>query len=569
MRRRPRSFSPRITPLTFAAFAALAPIVVGLFSCRDTVEVVHPQLVVQIDTDALVPKDVTGFEYELQQNGTAVQAEPVRGFFDGQSGDRLPGTLSFVAGEQSPGALFAIRVWGLSGAKRVSLREVLVRMPTEAQGIRLLPMPIQQACVAASPCRETPGDCEPVPCYDGVEVAAGAEVPTGELPLYEPALVFGGGDDKGNNGSCFQAQACFAGDRSLRLTPHLETRPGEGEGAGPEEVCVVDESSFGVAVDPSIVNFAIRRVLPKASAPTLPEEVCALAGSGDSAETLCFLPLSARAAGRPTDDPYARFVDPFSVRHEGSAYLLPAAVCRLSSDAALVVSASCPQKTNHVPRCGWSSVSGQVIDPTTQPTGFAGFPPQSYCEGTGEQCDDLANCLGKRCLPPPAEPGACFLDRHCTAPAVCENAVICPSQSACDPPEAPGTCIVPATTCFVRDQCAADEVCVRETGCAAAGLSGVCQKRPTTCADAPKTPVCGCDLGAYASACEAAQSGAGVFAEGNCTPCLSVGNGSYCATALGYPASRKRLTCSGGSKVAEEDCATACQTLGAGQAACQ
>jgi hypothetical protein len=557
MRSRSRSFSSRLFLIGAAVPWAW---LVGLASCRDTVEVVPPQLVVAIDTDALVPAEVTGFEYELQQNGTTVQAEPVRGFFDGQSGDRLPGTLSFVAGEQSPGALFAIRVWGLSGAKRVSLREVLVRMPREGDGIRLLPMPVQRACIAASSCGEVASGCEPAPCYDGVEVSAAAEVPTGELALYDSALVFGGGDDKGNDGSCFQAQACFAGDRGLRVTPHLEERDGA-------QACVVDDDAFGLAVDPAIVNFALRRVFPKASAPAAPAEVCG--DSADGTETVCFLPLSARAAGRPTDDAYARFVDPYSFRHEGTAYLLPAAACRLRGDDALVVSASCPQKTNHVPRCGWSSVSGQVIDPVSQPTGFTGFPAQSYCGETGEQCADLASCLGKRCLPKPAEPGACFLDAHCDAPATCEGAVICPASSGCTPPEAPGTCVGPTVSCFVGDQCGPDEVCVREGGCASAGLAGVCQKRPTTCEAAPTVSVCGCDLATYASACVAAQSGVDAFAEGNCAPCLSAGNGSYCATTLGYPASRKRLTCSGGSKVAEEECAESCKTIGPGQAACQ
>ena len=209
------------------------------------------------------------------------------------------------------------------------------------------------------------------------------------------------------------------------------------------------------------------------------------------------------------------------------------------------------------------------IDPISRPTGFGGFPPKTYCDVTGDRCDDLADCLGKRCLPAPTEAGRCFLDRHCSGVA-CKGASICPTKTSCETPDAPGTCQAEAKTCFVDAQCnaAAGEVCVRENGCAEAGQGGVCTARPASCDGVPAGPVCGCDLVTYPSDCAALQAGFDAASNGNCAPCLGRPDGSYCATTLGYTAARKVVVCSGSSVVSTEDCAASCETLGAGKAAC-
>jgi hypothetical protein len=546
----------RRLPAVFFASAAVSFVAVGAVSCRETVVETRPQLMVVIDTDAVVPDDLTGFSYELQQNGVPAQSEAVRELYDGGSGDKLPGTLAFVVGEQSPGALFAVRVWGVSGAQRVSLREVQVRMPTVAQGSRMLLMPIQRACLASSRCAGGSGSCEPVPCYDGENVDRSLEIPTGNLPAFDPARVFGGGDDKGQGGSCFDSVACFDETKTLRLAPTLEAR-------ATGEVCVVKDASLGVAIDPAIVNFAVQRFFAKDAAKSHPPQLCV---TGDT-DVRCYAPLSIRPGDVSAAN--AALLAPFTYTREADGWVLPRALCDRNGSDALVVSGSCPQKTMDVPRCGWTFVSGSVIDPTSRPTGFAGFAPRTYCDGTGDVCDDANDCLGRRCYPKPATPtDACFLDRHCTSPATCEGAVLCPAGSGCTPAEAAGVCQRPATTCFVDGQCQADELCVREAQCPAAGSAGLCQKRPSTCTGVPEAPVCGCDLSPYPSACAANLAGVDAYAAGNCTPCLSSTSGSFCATTLGYPASRKLVVCNGGSVVSTEECAASCVTKGAGLAAC-
>lgn len=541
-----------------AAFWALAATLVGTPGCRETVIVTRPQLMVALETDAVVPDDLTGFSYELLQNGNLVQSEPARPLFDGSSGDKLPGTLAFVVGEQSPGSLFTLRVWATRDTRRLALREVQVRLPTEAQGARLLTMPLQRACIVAAECDQTGGNCVPPVCYDGIELGQGAEIPTEELPVYSAGQVFGGGNDRGEGGACFAARACFEGARSMRVEPVVETRSGR-------EVCVVTDASIGVVLDPSIVNFAVQRTFPKAPARARPEELCG--PSADGSVVRCFPPLSARPAG--VTDERAPLLAPFTYVREATGWVLPRAACSLPGDDTLVVSASCPQKTPDVPRCGWTFVSGAVVDPTSRPTGFGGFPPRTYCDETGDRCDDLADCLGKRCLPKPTGENACFLDRHC-ATGKCVGATICPQKTSCESADAAGICQSEAKACFVDAQCdaASGEFCAREPGCAQAGQSGVCTGRPTTCDGSPAGAVCGCDLVSYPSACEAAQAGVDAASTGNCAPCLGRSDGSYCATTLGYPAARAVVVCSGSSVVSTEPCAQSCETQGAGKATC-
>lgn len=540
---------------------ALCPVALtlgGTSGCRETVIDTRPQLMVALETDAIVPDDLTGFSYELLQNGNLVQSEPTRSLFDGSSGDKLPGTLAFVVGEQSPGSLVTLRVWATRNDRRLALREVQVRLPTEAQGARLLTMPLQRACIVAAECDQTSATCVPPACYDGDSLAQGAEIATDALPVYAPGQLFGGGNDRGEGGSCFGARACFEGARSARVDPVVEQRSGR-------EVCVVTDASLGVAVDPSIVNFAVQRTFPASPVRTRPEELCG--PSPDGSVVRCYPPLSARPAG--ISDEQAPLLAPFTYVREATGWVLPRAICSLPGDDTLVVSASCPQKTPDVPRCGWTFVSGAVVDPTSRPTGFAGFPPRTYCDVTGDRCDDPADCLGKRCLPKPSGDGACFLDRHCAA-GKCAGATICPQKTSCETVDAPGTCQTEAKSCFVDAQCdaAAGEFCAREPGCAQAGQSGLCTTRPTSCDGVPVEAVCGCDLVSYPSTCAAAQAGVDAASKGNCAPCLGRSDGSYCATTLGFPAARAVVVCSGSSVVSTEPCAQSCETQGAGKAAC-
>ena len=212
-------------------------------------------------------------------------------------------------------------------------------------------------------------------------------------------------------------------------------------------------------------------------------------------------------------------------------------------------------------------MSCSVIGLAMRPTGFAGFPTRMSCEETGDRCDDVADCLGKRCLPKPIEAGKCFLARHYPGGA-CVDARICPSKTSCETPDVAGTRPITAKPCFADAQCRSGELCVREGGCAQADQSGVCKARPATCEGKAPSPVCGCDLLGCPSECAAQQAGIDAAATGNCAPCLGRSDGSCCTTTLGYPAARLVVVCSESSVVSTEACAGSCETLGTGKAAC-
>lgn len=76
-----------------------------------------------------------------------------------------------------------------------------------------------------------------------------------------------------------------------------------------------------------------------------------------------------------------------------------------------------------------------------------------------------------------------------------------------------------ASACGGRSNhpCSASEYCAYQAGqlCGAADASSTCMPRPSDCPDLSK-PTCGCDGQTYASPCDAAQHGQGVYADGAC-----------------------------------------------------
>jgi Pacifastin inhibitor (LCMII)/Kazal-type serine protease inhibitor domain len=81
------------------------------------------------------------------------------------------------------------------------------------------------------------------------------------------------------------------------------------------------------------------------------------------------------------------------------------------------------------------------------------------------------------------------------------------------------TIACPSVTCggFAGDTCKATEYCAYTAGqlCGQADASATCQLRPDGCVDL-YMPVCGCDHVTYASSCDAAMHGQGVYTEGVC-----------------------------------------------------
>ena len=80
-------------------------------------------------------------------------------------------------------------------------------------------------------------------------------------------------------------------------------------------------------------------------------------------------------------------------------------------------------------------------------------------------------------------------------------------------------CPVKACGGFIGSTCSATEYCAYVPGqaCGAADASSACKPRPDGCTDI-YMPVCGCDQKTYASTCDAALHGQGVYTEGVCPP---------------------------------------------------
>lgn len=105
--------------------------------------------------------------------------------------------------------------------------------------------------------------------------------------------------------------------------------------------------------------------------------------------------------------------------------------------------------------------------------------------------------------------------------------VVAGCSKARERPPAPAHADAGAESAGACEECGPEEFCnyarmTRGQGCQA---TGVCQPRPSHCADDSKSPVCSCEHRTYESECDAHAAGASVMHHGPCTvsECEAIG----------------------------------------------
>ena len=293
------------------------------------------QLVVAIDTDMALPDQVDTIELTVTANGMTALDVPMS-VGSGLDAQPIPATLTIVAGSD-PAEPVTVRVIGWKGATPRTLRQVVTTIPTDR--VALLRMPLQWLCDGtAQPIADAglpmtgnyDGAAYESACGDGSTCEAGQCVPSlnmTPLPAYEPQAVFGGGSAPSGTGqtagTCFDTVACL-------VSGSIET---------PDDQCTVAVPAGGAGV-----NVGLR---------VADDGIC------DTTGTTCFVPLDGDSAEGWIS--------------QNGRIVLPTAVCtklRNGLVAGVVVSTTCPTKTDADPPCGaWSSVApADDADASVSPT---------------------------------------------------------------------------------------------------------------------------------------------------------------------------------------------------------
>lgn len=312
-------------------FLLLTALVAGL-GCSDT-ETVPGQLVVSIETDVALPKQVDTVRVEVLVRG----ALQFGNTYDlGQTGILIPATLTLLAGDD-PSTPVTVRLLGNKGSKTRTLRETVTTVPKgRAASLR---MPIQWLCDESA--RATDDGLIETTCDPGYTCSAGrcveSEVPEPTLPDYTPEEVFGGGATP-EAGRCFDTIGCMGGGRIAMPDVNCSIEKPEG-GLGPNVALQVEDDG-----------------------------IC------DEANIACFVPLDGES-----DEGWRSLGDRLS--------LPPAACDRLATGRvrSIVASTSCETKTHSLPPCGpWSSVTKSSAPEAVAATvpaliGSAVSPGRSVC----------------------------------------------------------------------------------------------------------------------------------------------------------------------------------------------
>ena len=324
---------------TLRALLFLAPLV----ACSSA-EKPRGELMIAVGTDMSIPDNLDQVEVLVSMpDGTQQRLDyPILPTSPDPIGKPMPGTLALVppdAGGQTVRVRLIAQQNSSSGdpVSRV-VREAIVKVPTDR--VALLPMRLHWLCDGIVK-KDADGtylsDCDKdQTCVAGKCVDAAVEVE--KLPIYDPGLVFGGGDDQGNGGTCIDVPACFA---SSKL-------------AVPSADCTLP---LPKSVDPTSFNVAIE-----------------LSADSDGqctkgADSRCFVPLD--------NDPD----DGFQI--EGDLVQLPPKVCEKIADGkalGVATTTACPTKNPSEPICGaWTNVTTSSMSDT----GSGGAPSSSGSTGTG------------------------------------------------------------------------------------------------------------------------------------------------------------------------------------------
>jgi alpha-tubulin suppressor-like RCC1 family protein len=296
------------------------------------------QLMLAMQTDMSLPKDVSSIRIQIKRLGEAVfdRAYPV-----GDGAVKLPATLAVVASDD-PSDTVEIRVLAFRGDEVRTLNRTITTVPESR--IAMLRVPVQWLCdgfvtaTGAGDERTFESACEADADGERACVAGscvGVAVASADLPDFEPEQVFGGAETPSDEGRCFPTETCF--DAGFDVVA--------------DDGCTVELA----ASESDQANFALRT---------------GLGADGICSESDCYVPLDG--------------ADGFGfVELEGTAsrrrFQLPEGVCRALDEGraeGLVASLACRTKTPSTPTCGpWSSVegdgAGSVIDGGTPSAGGA------------------------------------------------------------------------------------------------------------------------------------------------------------------------------------------------------
>ncbi len=305
-------------------------------ACAKTNDEKIGQLMLTLQTDMSIPKDIDSVRIEVRSYGMLQFASD----FDlGPGGLKLPATLGVVAGKD-PSAPVNIRVVAYQNKVARVLREVITTVPSDR--VATLPVPLHWLCADARSVKTDPKGEVVSACPDEQTCVAGScdtsTVESTKLSEYSEASVFGGGTAAGD-GKCFDLAGCFN-----TAFPLNAMQPGCKLGIPPGQ-------------DTSLMNFGLRSGKD---------------GAGTCNQDSCVVPLDFG----PTD----------GWRVQGSEIVFPKAVCDVMSlGVSLVGTQGCPSKLASIPNCGvGSSVSGDIVGiaglptaqpttpPTTNPTGMQG-----------------------------------------------------------------------------------------------------------------------------------------------------------------------------------------------------
>jgi probable HAF family extracellular repeat protein len=299
-----------------------AALSLALFACSSDAEKARGQLMLALQTDMQLPKDVSSVRILVLVNGAPRfdRTYPV-----GPEGAKIPATLAIVAGDD-PSTPVEIKVLAFRDSEVRTLNRTITTIPESR--IALLRVPIEWLCDGfvqdtgddeyASSCEpdgETERACSAGECRDVV-------VDSKELPSFKPADVFGGGTADGG-GLCFPVQRCF--DEGFVVTPNA--------------ACRVELETEADAP----LNFAL--------IPASGDGACS-----DETDT-CYVPLDRSTLG------WEELDSPAAGRR---VFALPPAVCaRLDDGSVLRVrgTTACDTKTLATPPCGPGSSVDEPLEP--------------------------------------------------------------------------------------------------------------------------------------------------------------------------------------------------------------
>lgn len=204
----------------------LAGAVLAGGGCSGDVAPAKGQLMVVLQSDMAIPKDITRAKVLITVHGTRVFDET---YVANAAGDlKLPGTIAVVAGEKDAEQV-VVQVIGIDkDGEAVTFSKALTTMPRSR--IATLRMPMQWLCSGQVVTFGDPGD----PVYasscsdtkDGEQSCLAGScksitIDEATLPVFNAPDVFGGGEYPGDpSGECFDVQGCFK--NGIVLSPDLD-----------------------------------------------------------------------------------------------------------------------------------------------------------------------------------------------------------------------------------------------------------------------------------------------------------------------------------------------------------